>query len=250
MSTTLTAEALPGVAGVLLTLTEAPAGDATITRTDVNGSRPVRLLPDQAPIGGSLTVRDYEAALAGLVTYTLEGSAGLVTATTRLDVLDRAVVSVPVRPAQRNDSGTVTDWNEVSESSSITHWVLEREDPVVIPGPLRLRAGAGVLRVDTYAQAVSLRSLLKAGDVVLLRQPTFPGMDAYATVERAEVVPVDAGADLPDWEVRLNYQEVAAPSAPLLGAADWTLGDVAESAPTLRDLALAFATLRDLAVGP
>ena len=71
---TLTATPLPGLAAVQLSAAGLPAGPAVITRTDVNGSAPVRLLPAQEPITGSLLVTDYaETTTAGAeVLYVLD----------------------------------------------------------------------------------------------------------------------------------------------------------------------------------
>jgi hypothetical protein len=254
MTTTLTVQPLPEVAAVLLTVTGAPAGALTIMRADSNGARPVRLLPDQAPIGGSLTTRDYEPALSGTVTYSLGGVAAVgdpltLTATTTLD-LGGFVASIPVRPARQVLDGVLTSWTEARESSAIVHEVPDRADPIVLAGKLRLRTGQGAARFSSYAQAAAMRDLPAEGHVVQLRMAPYPGMDAYVRVTRPELRTVDVPGVGVAWEVSYAYTEVAAPDAALLGAADWTLGDVAATVPTLGDLAATFTTLRDLAVGP
>jgi hypothetical protein len=256
MTTTLTAEPLPEVAGVLLTIQGAPAGDLVITRTDANGAATVRLLPDQAPIGGSLTVRDYEAAVTGDVTYSLLGedaSSAPVTVqqTVRLD-LAKAVLSVPRRPALRSDAGTVTGWAEANPSSHLVHYVPERPDPIVLGGRQRLRTGTAVLRFPSYLEGAAAKAL-GDGEVVMLRVPgvSNQGMDWYARIERPDLAPVEVdGTPSPDWELTLPFTEVYSPEAPLSGSADWTIGDAYEAAPTLAASRLAFPTLRDLAVGP
>lgn len=249
MTTTLTLATVPEVGAVRLTVTGAPAGDLVITRTDANGSRPVRLLPGQAPIGGSLVTRDYEAALSGLITYQLVGDTGaVVAASTSLDV-QAVIVSVPVRPARWSAAGTVTAWSESRASGAIVHQVPDRPDPIVITGPLGSRSGTATLRVPTYLGADAIRELPNLGDTILIRQPSYPGLDVYATVDRMDVDPAEVTGQLVEWDVRVTFREVAAPTAPLLGAADWTLADVAATG-TIRDVRLAFPTLRALAVGP
>lgn len=53
--------------------------DLTITRVDANGANVVRLLEGQQPIGGALSVTDYEAALVGTVRYDVVDGNGVVT---------------------------------------------------------------------------------------------------------------------------------------------------------------------------
>jgi len=258
MTTTLTAELLPEVAGVLLTITGAPDGELAITRTDANGVATVRLLPGQHPIGGSLVVRDYEAAVTGRISYSLVGvdpAGDPLTVTSPELYLDlaKAVLSVPRRPALRSDTGVVVAWSEARPSSALVHYVPERPDPIVMGGRQRLRTGTAVLRFPSYDEAADAAEL-PDGEVVMLRVPGTPRLGWYARVDRPDVTPAEVdGTDTPDWELSLAFTEVAMPDpavVPLSGAADWTISDLAATVPTIRDLALAFATIRDLSVGP
>lgn len=73
-SPVLAANVLAEAAAVQLVLTNAPAGALEITREDANGRHPVRQLPGHVTSAGSLVVTDYECALTGTVTYSVEGT--------------------------------------------------------------------------------------------------------------------------------------------------------------------------------
>jgi hypothetical protein len=191
-----------------------------IVRTDVNGIALVRLDPGQdIPNGSStLTVKDYEAALTGVVSYTVTDGLGAtataapVTPATPGVWLTLPATAVPTTtPPQFAQLTMITDLDETADSNGSLHVVIGRSDPLANPGPMTLRAGTLTLFVDTYTQARALRLLLKSGEIALLRQPTFPGMDLYFTARRITIAPDPAETSPRHWTVTMTYAEVLAP---------------------------------------
>lgn len=90
----------PATASVLIQITGAPAGPVVITRTDANGSGPVRLRTGQEPIAGALTLIDYEPALIGGLTYDVVDSANVTT--TGSTALDGTAAPTPGAEVRRN----------------------------------------------------------------------------------------------------------------------------------------------------
>jgi hypothetical protein len=161
------------------------------------------------------------------------------------------VLSVPLRPQVRAVAEALLDYDETSESGTLRHTILESEEPVVILRPLLARAGSLVLRAQDYAGAQALRAVLASAEVVLLRQPTFAGLDLYATVDQVRIAPItDQEEDPLPWSVSLNYAETSPPAGGLLGAAAWTIDDVNALGLTVAGLPALFPTVYALAVGP
>jgi hypothetical protein len=115
-----------------------------------------------------------------------------------------AGVSPPVNVAVL----AVTTYDEDRESGGSLHRIINRPDPIANPGPLSDRSGTMTIWCDSYAAAKRIGDVLAAGDVGLVRQPDFPGLDVYFTPRRVSVR--TAGARL-RWTVQLAYEEVAAP---------------------------------------
>lgn len=249
--TSLTVTAYPDLAAVLVTVTGAPAGPVTLTRTDANGTNLVRLLPDQEPISGTLTVYDYEPALAGDLVYdVLDAASGTDTAT--LAGLDAATVilSTPLRPAIRHSPLLVTDLREDSEPGSTVHQILDRDDPVAVLRPSHSPAGFLTLLEADYAAAAASRTVLTAGAVVQLRQPTHPGLDRYLIPGRVSLAPAPEETHTRRWQVTVDYAATSAPTGPLAGAAGWDFAALTASAATFTAAQTPFATFADLTVGP
>lgn len=227
--TALTLTPQPGTASVLVQITGAPAGAVVITRTDANGTGPVRLLAGQVPIAGALTVTDYEPALTGVLSYdVVDAALATTTGTTTLDglVTSNQVAGVQL-PALAFEPELITGYDSARESSSAVLRVLNRADPVVVLGPTRTREGTLEAWCRDYADALDYSTVLSQARVLLLRQVTHPGMDMYFLALSAQVTPLATTREGWRWQVSSRYVELRNPSSPLLGAAGWTFEDVA-----------------------
>jgi hypothetical protein len=191
-----------------------------IVRTDVNGVAPVRLDPGQDIPNGSttLTVTDYEAALTGAVSYTVtDGLGATATAAPATPAAPGAWRTLPATavptttPPQNVQLDLVMDITERAASNGSLHEIIGRSDPIANPGPMTLRAGTLTLYVDTYAKARALRLLLQSGEIAMLRQPGYAGMDMYVTVRDLEVEPDPERTTTQHWSANMTYAEVLAP---------------------------------------
>lgn len=244
---------LPDLAAVRLEAAGFDDGPVPILRTDANGSRAVRQLDGQAASDSRLVVVDYEPALGGIVRYEVDAPAGDQTSTLAVEVdLGGAlvpVVTVPIRPQVRA-SAVMLDYDGGRESGSIRHEILGASAPVVVLRPMRLRAGAVTFRLETYAQARALEDVLAQADVVLLRQPTFPGLDLYAALSAVRVAPIHDDLDPLPWSVVASYAETKPPAGGLAGAAAWTVADVVALGVPISGVPALFPTVYALTVGP
>lgn len=238
----------------------APFAALTITRTDANGVGPVRMLPDQGPAAGVLTVRDYEPALTGPTRYDVRDQLGVTTtaATAAGDLTVTApVLHVPTLPALRvmlTPPGLV-GYQAERDNAAALHDVIGRADPIVTIGPLGLRAGTLRVITTTHTDARALEALAARGEILMLRQSDHAGLDGYLMVRSTRVQPDQlvaspAGVTGWTWSVDLAFVEVARPSGPLLGSTGWTFGAVAATFATLADILPAYPTLDTLTVGP
>ena len=192
-------------------------------RTDANGTDvPVRVDPDAEEVNasGALTVWDFEAALTGTVSYTVVDGAGVSTTGTVAATAPQAWLSVvpdgipskgPTAPPSAAAVPLVTGYTDATASIGQLHQIIDRRDPVGNPGPHSLRTGSLELFAQDFAQALAIREQLLAGDVVLLRQPTYPGMDAYLVATRAALAAADPDLDPMRWLVSVDFTEVARP---------------------------------------
>lgn len=223
-----------------------PGGPVALTRTDANGTRAVRLPDGMEPIGGTMTVADYEAALAGLIRYDLTDGAGdTVSASTEL-AAELPRLGVAVLPQVAVELELVTGYEASRASSGTIHAVVGSGVPVPTIAELTTRRGTLQAGVADYATAADVEAVYTRGQVVLLRQPTHPGLDMYHVAESVQVTPDRAGR----WSVVIRYVEVAPPNAPLQGALGWTYADVSGTYASYTELAAAFPSYADLAAGP
>lgn len=221
-------------------------GPTTITRVDVNGARPVRLLDGQEPIAGVLTVTDYEPALTGSIRYDVTDTDGVTTSQTiAAPVVSNPWLHVPVLPSVRVELDLVTDYNAERPNGTTVHEVIGREDPLPVMGPSRTRRGRARVWAPDYATARAAEDVLRQGEVVMLRQPTYPGLDMYLVPESLQVVPIGATVEGQRWALEFGYLEVAAPTGPLLGGTGWSFADVAKFA-TFADVRATYDTFADL----
>jgi len=257
VATTLTATANATTAAVLLVV-DAPTGATLValTRTDVNGSRPVRLLDGQDLDGtGALTITDYEPALTGAVGYAVT----ILDGVTREDATDTVTFDgtamLPrLAPAVRPDLGVtltmVRTYEATRASTTTVHDVIGRTDPLVSLGVQGTRRGALGLFCPTYADARAVEATLGAGEVVLLRTQEFEGLDMYLVGTSSQVRPFDDETTIRRWEVVVEFVETAAPLGALYGALGWDYAASLARNATFADSLAEFATFGDLTAGP
>jgi len=249
MTTTLVLTPLPELAAVRILALGAPDPDAAlpITRTDANGSRLVRQRPGQVTSGGELVLVDYEPALTGPVVYsTIEAA---IATTTLAGLVAGPVVASVVRPARRADVQALVDYAESYPGSPTRLSVIGRDDPIVLLGNAARRTTDAGLIVETYTEAQALVEAVRPGNVVMFRQVTYPGMDAYGLVTSTRVAPTLTELDEPAWLVTIGYLGVPAPDDDLAGRAAWTYADLAALGVTYAELPALFLHYRDLAIG-
>lgn len=246
--TALVLTAKPSIAAVLIEITGAPAGAVTITRTDLNGSGTVRLQEGQQPISGSLTIFDYEAALNGTVSYDVLDSASAVTSGSVSTNVAQPFINAVVLPHKNQQIDYVTDYDSQQDNSSSVHWIIGREDPLVISGPLRLREGTLNLYVTSYAEALAVKNVAATGEVLLFRQPTFQGLDMYLVPTRVAIRPDERMSSGRHWTVDISYNEVKIPSGPVRSST-WNY-DAVTALGTYNTVKAQFATYNALVAGP
>lgn len=251
MTASFTATPLPEIAAIRLRLAGAGAGPATITRTDANGTRAVRLLPGQVPVSGVLTVTDYEPALTGAVTYTADTAIGA--ATPKVTGLTGQVLpwlTIADQPQYRVQLPAIEQWSATSPARDVMHDIIDRPDPIPVIHPTSTRRVTTRIYAPDYATAAAIRAVLDQPYVCLIRQATYPGMDAYLRPTRATMMPKDPATPTRAWWVELDATEVQPRPGPLLGAAGWTIASVRDTYPTIADMKAALTTVAALRIGP
>jgi hypothetical protein len=247
--TTLTVTPRNDLGAVLLEVAGAPAGPVVIYREDRNGPGQVRLLPNQEPISGALTVYDHEAALEGTVSYTVtDSAAGSASASVTMDGYS-PIITAAALPQHRAIVTAVTDYDSDQEFGGTVHWVVDRPDPLVVTAPLRSREGSFGVYCSTYEEARNVVSIGEVGVVMQLRQADYAGMDMYFIPRRGRISPRPEETPLRRWEVTFDYTEVKAPTGSLNGAGGWNF-DAAKALGTFNDVKALFATFHDSTVGP
>lgn len=244
--TTLTLTPRNDIGAVLLEVASAPAGPVVIYREDINGPGEVRLLPDQEPISGALTVYDHEAALTGLVSYTVTDSApATVSASVTMDGY-YPIITAAALPQYHRIVTAVTEYDSGQDYGGTVLWIVDRPDPLVVTSPLRYREGSFAVRTADFDEATAVVNVASTGAIMLLRQNDHPGMDMYFVPRRARKAPITDGTG--DWQVTFDYTQVKAPSGPLAGGL-WNF-DAAEALGTFDEVEALFATFNDSTVGP
>jgi hypothetical protein len=233
-----------------LKLTQLPDGFTFgLVRTDANGTAPVRLEDGQELVGGSLIVTDYEPSLVGPISYTVT-TVETVTETTELGV-DALWLNVPELPQFNAQPELWLGLTSGRASSSTAHDVIDRPDPIMTMGRLRLRRGELRLWFDDYGAAHALAELYDQGAVSLLRQPYLDRADMYHTLAPGAEIRVDPlDVESTRWGVTIPYVECARPLGPQQGAASWTYGDGLALSPTYSADLVRFPTYADRVAGP
>jgi hypothetical protein len=218
----------------------------TLIRHDANGSAEVRRLTGQDMQGGVLILRDYEAALAGPVTYTAySGMAGAVSATETVVLgATNDVLSLPVLPQYRAVPDLTTELTATRPTRATVHQVVGRPDPLVAMGPLSTRSGTVRFLFKIREQAEALEAIYNLGEVLFLRFSLASARDLYHVPTS---VSLEVNTETYTYTVVVDYVEVTRPTGPLLGAFGWTYEDIA--AKTYLQVKQQYPTYGDLVVG-
>jgi hypothetical protein len=206
----------------------------SLTRSDRNGSRPVRLLAAALPASGSLTFRDYEPALSGRVTYTAATAYGTAEATTTLTGQAPRFI-LPELPMVSAAADTVYDYAATRRSLATVHEVIGSAVPIVVQAKMGTRRGTLSIVCEDHAGMMALLDVFGHGKTVMFRQPEHDGMDMYLHAVEAGTVP-NAGA----WELTVSYVELAFPAGPVMDAGSWTFADLTATGDTFADVAAGY----------
>lgn len=247
-----------------VTLERLPSGDlstapytiTTLSRTDGNGVRQVRLLRGEDLVDGVLEATDYEPALDGLVVYTVvtervgvAGSREIATTSTRLNTEGNVFMDAAT-PQLRFTADLVETYTASNATSAVFHDVIGRADPVVSEGVQRLRDGSMRVWFPTYEAAKDAIAAFGRGKTMLWRSTDNAGLDMYFRSVNVSSAPYDAQTDPRRWYVEVQFREVATPNAPLEGAAAWNFSASTERNATFFDSFTEFSTFADLLNGP
>lgn len=245
--TTLTVTADDANGSVILDLDRTEVV-ASITRTDVNGTADIRLVPYQLDGTGYAVVTDYEAA-HGLNTYKALSASGSVLATSSATLtIEKPWLSVPVLPQLSVTVDQITDYGSSRASSTVVHQVIGRADPVVNIGKLGLRQGMLEIWTPDLATARALEEVIDSREILMLKQAV-AGMDMYFTATDSDSAPYSAEGSATRYRFTVRYVEVKRPDAYLKGGRGWTYGALADSTiSTYADLAAAYQTYHDMAL--
>lgn len=247
----IVSNSLPYLASVKVTVLP-PAYDYarfSLTRTDANGVRPVRLLEGQEITDGSLVVEDAEAALTGAITYQLTSALGAITtASTTLDGVVGYYLHPALHPQWTAVLPLVTGYFATRTAATIVHEVIGRPDPVARLGALRLRRGTLTLWCESYEALTAALDVYRRGEVVLLRQGDYAGLDMYHIATDTQEEGFDP--EYRRWRLAVTFVEVAVPRGGLLGSPTWTWDDLAATYPTWDAVMAAFPDWNAVQIGP
>jgi hypothetical protein len=227
-----------------------------IIRSDVNGSRAVRLYAGADLSNGELVTTDHEPALMGLVTYQatvhnlVTGSTEAANASATLDGVERSRIAPASMPQAGAWYDLAPDLRLGRETTTTLAQVINRDDPLVTLGSQTSRRGTLRIFADDYQMGTSLEQVFNRGDVVLLRQPDHPGLDMYVVGTRTSLTVQPEITRPRRWVLEVDYTEVAAPTTPLLGTTGWNVAASLARNATLAASRAEFPTLLDLLIGP
>lgn len=237
-------------------LSTAPYTITSLSRSDGNGVRQVRLLRGADLVDGTLSATDYEPALDGLLAYTVmtervgvPGSREIATTSTRLDAGGNVFIDAAT-PRLRFTAELVETYTATNATSAVFHDVIGRGDPVVSEGVQRLRDGSMRVWFPTYEAAKDAIAAFGRGKTMLWRSTDNAGLDMYFRSVNVSSAPYDAQTRPRRWYLDAAFREVATPTVPLEGAAAWNFGASAERNATFFDSFNEFSTFADLLNGP
>jgi len=229
----------------------------SLVRSDANGTRSVRRYEGQELSAGVLVTTDPEAALIGLVKYTAKVLDNLANKTITVDAtadFNGSVTRSRIAPASLPSQG---GWYDLATGLSIGRattsavaQVINRPDPLVTLGSQTLRSGTVSIFCDTFETGMALERVFNLGEVVLLRQPDYMGLDMYLVGTRTSLDLQEEVTDPRRWVLSVDYTEVAAPTTPLRGSIGWTIAESYARNATLAASRAEFPTVLSLLVGP
>lgn len=189
----------------------------TVKRTDANGVRDVRRLTGQEPAGGTMTLTDYEAALTGTVQYDVTDTLGVTaSASTNLNAVTNPWLNVVTQPATiKAKLDSVTEYGARRAFLGTVHRPVGREFPLIVTGPFASREGTLTVWCPDYATALAVLAVADAGETIMLRQPSYAGMDMYLVATEAQLDPSTPSSAGQRWAVVLTYSELDVPADPL-----------------------------------
>lgn len=255
------------VKSLLVQVTTSDLEPLTMTRTDANGTNPVRL-PENAAVNssGALDVTDSEPALFGIVSYTVRDAAGAVASATTADlgegviydgtagVLLTSVGLTGVLPVELMES--YTDSRNYQQLTVNPKAVIGREDFTAAVSDdygWTKRQGRLVLRLrgeDAWTEAEAITNLYTIGRAVLLRQTEYAGMDMYhvgKVISRDHVLAKPSGKWV--WTITVEYIEIGWPGGALVGVESWTWSEVPSENPYWYTVPDEFDTWAEFASG-
>lgn len=235
---------------------------ASLVRGDASGTRAVRMYDGQEISDGVLVTTDPEVALTGFVSYT-----AVVHPTTGDDVRVQASVDMTglvsrsrIAPASVPSLGA---WFDLAPtltigrvSTTTVAQVINRPDPLVTLGSQTLRSGTLSIWCESYEAGTALEAVFNTGEVALVRQPDYQGLDMYVVGTRTsldvqpERVLLPGGGTTRRWVLSVDYTEVTAPTTDLRGSIGWTVADSLARNATLDASRAEFPTVLDLLIGP
>lgn len=232
--TKISASVNPDRASVALVITPT-SSVSSVMRVDSNGIQPVRLPAGTFPTSNVIQVDDWEAALAGTVTYTSGGASVDV----HLDASGPWLVP-PLRPSAAVPLVAVSGYDAARSSASAVHQV-PGGDPVIALGTLGLRSGSFKVLCADHSVASHLEDLLGRCPQQMLKVPEHSSLDLYFITTASKVTP-DPETGL--WELSVEYVETA-PPAELLGT--WTYASLARAYASLDAAGSAYEDLSSVA---
>ena len=240
------------IAAIKLTFTSETPAVTGITRTDWNGTNPVRTIAATLP-ASSFVVVDYEAALSGPIVYEYLRSNGTSTTIPEPLTLEggdygEAIIMVCDEPQRRAETARLLlDPIETRVQPVAPDAIIGRPDVLPTGWPLRTRTVTWKLLYESYAAAAACAAIAALGKTLLLRQTAHEGLDAYLWPTSTRIT---SPADGRLWIVELAGETQNWPSGHLLGAPDWTYDTLAASFSTYDALRPAFSDYIKLQAGP
>lgn len=241
MSLDITASPDPVTGTVALSL-EASTNVVTLTRSDTNGTRPVRLPAGALPASGTLTLKDFEPALAGQVQYRAYTATEEASAWVTLGAqLPRFVM--PSIPLYSVEVDTVHAYTATRSARATVHDVVGRRDPIVVQGVMGTRRGVLGVVCDSYNDVMRVETIMKRGQTVFYRQSEHAGTDMYFSPLEVSTAPASG-----KWEVTVNYVELDYPTGPVQSDPAWTFQKLASTATTFAGVATDYTDFASLAL--
>lgn len=228
------------------------AGVQAILRTDVNGTRPVRLPGEKSLPGiGDATFIDHEVALGGKASYRLDHKDFTVPVwVNTLQNWNRPFSPrflLPFTPAIYATAEAVTSYDAAMSSRVTFHDVIGRPGPLVVEGDLSTRRGKMGVYFPDLTAASGLVELLRRGKTVMYRQSEHPGMDMYFHTEDVSLaVDPENGRR---WTVTVSYVEIEFPLGDISSTAGWTFDAARQAFWTFTEMSQRHDTFKDLALG-